>query len=361
MFKGIEGARGWLAWTVVASHIVQITGLSNVISKVGLIEKSGHYAVGLFIVISGFVITNLVMGKPEPYGLYIARRALRIYPAYLVCLAIGIFASGMTFDALLSLPTNIDRQEIHVAARQVEFQQHFWQHLVAHLTLLHGVIPNNILNESQYMFLGPAWSLSLEWQFYLVAPFAVAALRGRYAALAVAVVLLSFAAYKAKLFGTFYNPSILFGAGHYFLLGIATRLAAEKLPKFETYPYAIALGAAIMLLVDRDLVVLAGWIALVAYFQTAKTSPLLDSRIANWAGARSYSVYILHQPIIYLTVFAFHGLGFWPMFAAVTVVTVVVVTVGAELLYWAVELPAIKFGKSLGRKTLSATPAPASV
>jgi len=361
MFRGIEGVRGWLAWTVVGSHIIQVTGLANVVSKAEALGRMGHYAVGVFIIISGFVITHLVVSKSEPYPLYIARRALRIYPAYLACLFIGILISALTFDTLQGLPTMVPRQAEQFSIRAAEFRNHFWPHLVAHLTLMHGAIPNNVLSQSQFMFLGPAWSLSLEWQFYLIAPLAIDLLRGRFAALVVAVVLLGLAAYEAGLFGAFSVPSLLFGAGHLFLLGIVTRLVADRLPRFQSYPYAIALGAAVLIVMSKDLIAPAIWLALVAYFQTDKTSPLLDSRIANWAGARSYSVYILHQPIIYLTVFAFHGLGFWPMFAAVTVVTVVVVTVGAELLYWAVELPAIKFGKSLGRKTLAATPAPASV
>lgn len=355
MFKGIEGARGWLAWTVVAAHIAMVTGLSNVVGSTGWIEQSGHYAVRIFIIISGFVITNLIIVKPEPYGLYLARRALRIYPTYLVCLALSVLVSWLTFDTLLSLPTVTDSQAMHVAARQGEFNQHFWPHLLAHLTLVHGAIPNNILNEAQYIFLDPAWSLSLEWQFYLVAPIAVAAMRSRYAMLAVVVILLALGAYKAKFFGSFYDPSILFGASYYFLLGIVTRLFAANLPKFEAYPYTFVLGSTIVLmLINRNLIVLAAWIALVADFQTKTSLALLDGAVARWAGARSYAVYVLHQPIICLAVLAFHGLSFWPMFAAVTVVTIAVVTAGSELLYRSVELPAIRFGKRLNRSEIYA-------
>ena len=43
-------------------------------------------------------------------------------------------------------------------------------HIPLHLTLLHGVVPEKLLPSSATAFLGPAWSLSLEWQFYLIAP-----------------------------------------------------------------------------------------------------------------------------------------------------------------------------------------------
>ena len=36
--------------------------------------------------------------------------------------------------------------------------------------MLHGIVPETILPRSSIALLGPAWSISLEWQFYLVAP-----------------------------------------------------------------------------------------------------------------------------------------------------------------------------------------------
>jgi hypothetical protein len=64
---------------------------------------------------------------------------------------------------------------------------------------------HNLLDESEYIFLAPAWSVSLEWQFYLLAPFLVHAHQAQ------ASPALLFIAYQAGLLGHFYLPSFLPG------------------------------------------------------------------------------------------------------------------------------------------------------
>ena len=51
--------------------------------------------------------------------------------------------------------------------------RHWWQHILVHLTMLHAIVPSAWLPSSQFAFLPPAWSISLEFQLYLVAPLLV--------------------------------------------------------------------------------------------------------------------------------------------------------------------------------------------
>jgi peptidoglycan/LPS O-acetylase OafA/YrhL len=55
MYKGIEGLRVWLAWTVVFCHIAEGSGLTSKIPKGNLLFELGDSAVRVFIVISRFV------------------------------------------------------------------------------------------------------------------------------------------------------------------------------------------------------------------------------------------------------------------------------------------------------------------
>ena len=41
--------------------------------------------------------------------------------------------------------------------------------IVAHLTMTHGLFPNGLLPDVWFSFLSAAWSLSTEWQFYVLA------------------------------------------------------------------------------------------------------------------------------------------------------------------------------------------------
>ena len=126
--------------------------------------------------------------------MYIFRRLFRLYPAFIVTFEISVLLTPMSMEALIALPgdsaRNLERIEI--------FQGSLYYaelHITAHLTMLHGIVPGHLLPFTDYAFLGQAWSISMEWQFYLLAPIFFSLTRGSYlplrigAALAVAAVL----------------------------------------------------------------------------------------------------------------------------------------------------------------------------
>src|SRR6266550_7747282 len=89
-FCSIEGARGWLAWTVVLSHVAYASGIY--IKGIGpFLGRTGVASVSVFMIISGFVITHLIIQKREPYSIYIFRRFMRIFPLFALTCAIGFF------------------------------------------------------------------------------------------------------------------------------------------------------------------------------------------------------------------------------------------------------------------------------
>lgn len=350
MYKGIGGARAWLAWIVVLSHIVGLTPLYT-LPHTKVLFESGEFAVRVFIMISGFVIANLAIKARETYGVYIVRRALRLYPAYLISLAIGVMALPLTADLMNFY--NIDPGLMrHFLVQLSEWQMRPVVHILLHVSMLHGMVPNSILPQSQYMFVPPAWSLSLEWQFYLIAPLFVAAAIKRPLATCVVVVAL-LAAYNRGVFGSFYSPSLIFGSGWFFLIGIMTRINIDVLPSFRKYPIALLVALLPIVMIERSLAPLLIWIALVAYIRSGAVTPLLDGTIANFLGARSFSVYVLHVPILIASTWVawgpMHLQGYFA--SVVTGLATIVLTAGiSECAYRFIETPFITFGKQFGRE-----------
>ncbi len=364
-YSAIDGLRAFLAWTVVAAHITWYTGAAERVHALGVINKLADNAVTIFIIISGFVITNLTLTRKELYLPYITRRALRLYPAYLVCLSFGICTTYLYFDAFANLPWGGLTPHVQETESQVaSLSGHgFANHLLAHLLLLNGVVPDNILYEAQMMFLAPAWSLSLEWQFYLVAPLVIAAMRnsgGRVAAAVVAGV--AFIAYAKGAFGQFDHPSFLPGSAIYFAVGIITRLAFDRLPQVARYPTTLVILLLCVTFNVEHLRPLVLWGAFVAWWLLKIPSGetggsiheygkrLFENNVINRLGKWSFATYLVHVPIIQLIIFVdvkYCKLGVWPTFAWVAALTLPLTLLASYLLYRYVEMPAIDLGKSI--------------
>ncbi|MDG1825107.1 MAG: acyltransferase family protein [Henriciella sp.] len=103
-FTILEGWRALLAWWVVLSHTLALSGFSrgDIVQNVKnsevtgfdiggwfmhlwyeiiLLARSGKIPVYVFVMMSGFVIVHLLLMKKEPYNIYIMRRFLRLWPA----------------------------------------------------------------------------------------------------------------------------------------------------------------------------------------------------------------------------------------------------------------------------------------
>lgn len=360
-FRSIDGLRAWLAWIVVLSHVTQLTGAELVLPVLGISETSATYAVCIFIIISGFVITHLLLEKRENYLPYITRRFLRIYPVYLICLCLGVAATYLHFQAFADHPwSQIVPQHDLLAAELGSLNGgDFGWHLAAHLTLLHGAISNHILPASEYVFLGPAWSLSLEWQFYLVAPFILVALRTyRGQVLMALATVVAFGAYRLGWLGQFIDPSFLPGAGFYFAVGIATRLLFTRMPEFKTYPLAAMIIVFGFCLISHGLLPFMLCGAFIVWLRTSNSVALafnaaFDSRLAHYLGTRSYSTYLIHEPIINSVVFVCIkrlAIGLWPTLVVTLFLTIALTVIASSILYRFVEAPAIAFGKRLFRE-----------
>jgi peptidoglycan/LPS O-acetylase OafA/YrhL len=94
----LEGLRGLMAWWVVLGHLSVSFDWS-----LPLVDNN-TLAVDVFIVLSGFVIARLIDRKAEGYAPFITRRAFRLFPLYLVVLAVSVSLLWVQLGAWAEIP-----------------------------------------------------------------------------------------------------------------------------------------------------------------------------------------------------------------------------------------------------------------
>jgi peptidoglycan/LPS O-acetylase OafA/YrhL len=368
-FEAIEGLRGVLAWTVVVSHLVYFANIYTH-GFGGRIAHLGRPAVLIFIIVSGFVITHVIIERPEPYRSYLTRRFMRIFPLFAVTSVIGYFACDLQVFTLTHVAYSGDPDFDFVplvSGLASSNHQNLWLHILAHLTMLHGVISDDVLPFSAYAFNIPAWSISLEWQFYVLAPFILMVVMRRRLLVPAAIVLAAVeAAYRAGLFGHFYQPSFLPAASTYFAVGIVCRLVYPVVAGSTRYALGIAAVVTIMLLPIASvptacvLLWMLVYLGLIVGQEGAPESlyarlhrTLWENPVLLYFGSRSYSIYLAHIPAIALCHFVWMNLkpmaGPLETFVALSMMTVPVLMAAAEVLYRGVERPGIELGARIAR------------
>ena len=179
----LDGLRGILAFWVALSHIFcwcgfalfpfALPGLFRSTASRGWTQFSfAGGAVDTFIILSGFAISCMLHVRPQSYGRFMTGRFFRIYPVYLLCLLAG-YATIHVMPGIVSAAAWRENEYFTLYVRPViqAAQAHPAAHLLAHLSMLYGIIPERILPQAPVTLLAPAWSITLEWQYYLLAPF----------------------------------------------------------------------------------------------------------------------------------------------------------------------------------------------
>jgi peptidoglycan/LPS O-acetylase OafA/YrhL len=154
----LDGLRGLAILGVMLTHATTLGTETFVRRFAGELVAVGATGVDLFFVLSGFLITGILLDsrdRPNYYRTFYARRILRIFPLYY----------AVVFASLVVLP------HFHVARfdRWRDIQGiWYWTYLSNFYIARRKAFVHGILDVS--------WSLSIEEQFYLVWPWAVASL-----------------------------------------------------------------------------------------------------------------------------------------------------------------------------------------
>ncbi len=279
----------------------------------------GYLGVEVFFVISGYLITSLLLaerrttGRTSLFGFW-SRRARRLLPA-LFSLLIGVTVYSVIFlprevallrEALLAALT-------YVSNWYLIFNHESYFELFGRPSLLRHL-----------------WSLAVEEQFYLVWPLAFSLVLGRLRTRYAVSLLLSGAIGSAALMAALYDPvgdasrvyygtdtrasGLLIGAALAFVMSPAgARILPGRwwasLPAIAPVAALFALFATLgdseaflyrggFLLTD---VVTAGVIVVAVRMAGTLPGRVFASRPFVWVGLRSYAIYLWHWPVFMLT------------------------------------------------------------
>lgn len=247
----LDGIRCLAAIYVVIHHCVQFTfGIGNpapgIYQPICNLFAYGDVAVAIFIWLSGIVLALPVIRagiKLKNGAMYhYKKRARRILPAYYLAMAISLL--------LIASPIGFTQGNTWDLSTRDAFT---WQAILSHVFLIHAWTPYAFAIDS------PMWSLSWEWQIYLGFPLIVWFWR-RFGVIALCLVIASI-----NLFTDFHLPLC-------FCAGILTAQYAPEVQK--------SLSKSDLLLLKQIRLMLE-W------------RPL-----STYGGYSSYSLYLLHVPIL---------------------------------------------------------------
>ncbi|NMO52565.1 acyltransferase [Actinoplanes sp. TBRC 11911] len=277
----IEGLRGIAVLLVVLAH-AGVPWLAG-----------GYVGVDVFFVISGFLITTLLLREAEATGRisvrrFYARRALRLLPAAAVVLV------GTLVGARLFLPVTRLGEFVKDALSAIGY--------VANLRFAHT--GTDYLNADQ----APSpfqhfWSLAVEEQFYLVWPLlilAVAYLWRHRRPLAVVLAVLVVASFTLSVTETVRSAPWAYFGPHTraWELGAGALLALAKarIPRaFAWLGYAAILAAAVAY---DDATAYPGWRAAIPVLGTLLVIAAAGRAVVPALGRFSYGWYLWHWPLL---------------------------------------------------------------
>lgn len=309
----LTGLRALLALWVLVGHSAGLAELGT--SGLGRFLQRGDLAVDVFIILSGFVITLALFKRPVSWSGFVVSRFRRLMPAYFVTLAAAVCLlpyQGVLFEKM----GTFDPQTVSEWSQQQSLEmKHLPYHVFLHATMLHGVMPMTPGQESTSLALLPvAWSLSLEWQFYLVAPFLHRLLfraKAPLALLVTAAACIGTVIFNRLLDAQFPSGSALPGKFGLFFLGIYSASLISSLSQRDRGEVGRCLmHASPVVWLFSASVPIASWVLVVgvilnlagdcARLEARFVSSILKHRILVWIGERSYSLYLCHMLVQWL-------------------------------------------------------------
>jgi peptidoglycan/LPS O-acetylase OafA/YrhL len=289
----LDGLRGVAILAVIADHAWgQYAGTQSILAKAVFdLSRLGYGGVDLFFVLSGFLITRILLRTRNTTNFYRAfywRRLLRIAPLYYCAVALVFFVVPAV---------------AHVRHTPIAVQLVFWFNVSNFWAPFHS---------SSLPLLGPFWSLAIEEQFYLLWPFVVRrvephvlkplCLAGLFFPMLLRLLCPSLHAYFYHV--TPFHCEALFGGALLALLDASGELHRwERLFRSAVVPCLIAFAFSVThnwhgLRLDLTFIALASTAVVGLCLTPGALTHLFELRLLRRFGDYSYFMYVFHIMIL---------------------------------------------------------------
>lgn len=303
----------------------------------------GHVGIGLFMVISGFIFTQLCLGRTVSYGGFIRNRLIRIYPMFVFGVFISLLVSTYNYHRNYGVRELLE-WIIPFRASSVPFSDYFVQ----------------------------LWTIWVEFQFYLIFPFLLVFVE-RHGVRYLALLLLTLLTVRCLVFldtGTvrFIAYESILGRLDQFLIGMACALFHRRhatcFARRWLAPVAFLGILAVVAGFNRHgggtnlntpLWLIWPWIEaiawgffLLAYIQWPINLPMwLETGVAR-LGSVSFSIYVMHNLVLaplarHVGVPVFLGLPIADAALASVFIALPLVVLVSILTYVVIEKPFLAF------------------
>lgn len=150
----LDGVRGVAILGVMIFHLSMVKPVGRLALGWERVALYGELGVDAFFVLSGFLITGILLdarGQPHYFKNFYARRVLRIFPLYYAVTAFSFFALPRLVPWTVAKYDAVNHGAIW-----------YWIHLSNFAIARRGIFVHGIMDVS--------WSLAIEEQFYLLWP-----------------------------------------------------------------------------------------------------------------------------------------------------------------------------------------------